>query len=466
MQPLERFLDQYPAYRQTAILDELRKSDYGILDRQGHVYLDYTGGGLFAASQLRAHQALLSSHVFGNPHSYNPTSIKATELIEHARHFVLEFFNASEDEYVCIFTQNASSALKIVGESYPFGPGCRYLLTFDNHNSVNGIREYASARGAEVTYVPVVLPDLRIDADQLLSALQDQQKGCFNLLAYPAQSNFSGVQHPLEWIAQAQALGWDVLLDAAAFVPANRLDLSIWKPDYVPLSFYKMFGYPTGIGALLARKEAARKLSRHWFAGGTTTVASVRGNKYYPAEAPARFEDGTLDYLNIPAVEIGLKHLEKIGYNAIHERVVCLTGWLLQELSALKHANGKELVQVYGPLTTQARGGTIALNFLDARGKLLEKSRLESEANQRNISIRMGFFCNPGAGEVALDISSDELSSCFSRPSYEQRISDLDFQRCIDPKATGAVRVSVGLVSNFEDVQAFLQFASSFLEQA
>ncbi len=464
MPPLERFLQQFPAYSQTAALDELRQSDYNILDRQGHVYLDYTGGGLFAASQLQAHHGLLSSLVFGNPHSYNPTSARTTELVEQARRYVLRFFNANEDEYVCIFTQNASAALKIVGESYPFCAGCRYLLTFDNHNSVNGIREYARAKGASVTYVPVILPDLRIDESQLLRALQEQQNGCFNLLAYPAQSNFSGVQHPLEWIAQAQALGWDVLLDAAAFVPANRLDLSLWKPDYVPLSFYKMFGYPTGIGALLARKEAVRKLSRHWFAGGTTTVASVRGNKYYPAEAPARFEDGTLDYLNIPAVEIGLKHLEKIGYDLIHERVSCLTGWLLQELAALKHANGRELAQIYGPLATQARGGTIALNFIDAQGRLIEKKRLEDAANQRSISIRMGFFCNPGAGEVALDISSDELSSCFSRPSYEQRISDLDFQRCIDPKATGAVRVSVGLVSNFNDIQAFLQFAASFLE--
>lgn len=464
MQPFETFIRQFPDYQNTSLIDDLRRTDYGILDQQGHIYLDYTGGGLFAASQLRQHQALLSAHVFGNPHSYNPTSLQSTELIEQARRFVLEFFNASADEYVCIFTQNASAALKIVGESYPFGEGCRYLLTFDNHNSVNGIREYARAKGASVTYVPVVLPDLRIDQALLMNALQEKPAGCFNLLAFPAQSNFSGVQHPLEWIAQAQALGWDVLLDAAAFAPTNRLDLSVWKPDYVPLSFYKMFGYPTGVGALLARKEAVRKLSRHWFAGGTTTVASVRGNKYYPAEAPARFEDGTLDYLNLPAVEIGLRHLQKIGYETIHERVLCLTGWLLQELAALKHANGKELVQIYGPLTTQARGGTLALNLLDSRGKLIEKKRLETAANQRKISIRMGFFCNPGAGEVALDISGDELSSCFSRPSYEQRISDLDFQHCIDPKATGAVRVSVGLVSNFNDVLTFLEFARSFLE--
>jgi len=463
MDALEAFLREFPAYAHTGRIDALRKSDYAILEGQGHVYLDYTGGGLYAASQLQTHQELLRTHVFGNPHSYNPTSAFSTDLVERARKFVLEFFNAPDDEYVCIFTQNASGALKIVGESYPFGEGCRYLLAFDNHNSVNGIREYAHARGASVTYIPVVLPDLRIDEQQLFAELEPRDLGCFNLFAYPAQSNFSGVQHPLEWIAQAQNLGWDVLLDAAAFVPTNRLDLSRWKPDYVPLSFYKMFGYPTGVGALLARRSAMKKLSRSWFAGGTTTVASVRGNKYYPAEAPAAFEDGTLDYLNIPAVEIGLRHIQDIGYETIHERVLCLTGWLLRQLSAMRHGNGTPLVKIYGPLDTQARGGTLAINFFDAEGSLIGKHLLEKEANRRGISIRMGFFCNPGAGEVALDISGDELSSCFSRPKYEQRISDLDFQHCIDPKATGAVRVSVGLMSNFADVQAFLDFAASFL---
>ena len=132
-------------------------------------------------------------------------------------------------------------------------------------------------------------------------------------------------------------------------------------------------------------------------------------------------------------------------------------------MNNLKHANGGSLAKIYEPLITEARGGTIALNFFDSNGNLVPKYLLEKEANRRNISIRMGFFCNPGAGEVALDISSDELSSCFSRPSYETRITDLDFQRCIDPKASGAVRISLGLVSNFEDVRAFRGFAEQFL---
>jgi len=458
------FIKQYPDFPNTSELDRLRETQYPLLEKESHIYLDYTGAGLYASSQLDAHQKLLSESLFGNPHSWNPTSTHSTELVERTRARILQFFNASPEEYVCVFTQNASGALKLVGEAYPFGKGCRYMLTFDNHNSVNGIREYAHSRGAIVTYIPVVLPDLRSDKSRLTEELSNPNDGCFNLFAFPAQSNFSGVQHPLEWIAEAQARGWDVLLDAAAFVSTNKLDLGRWHPDFVPLSFYKMFGYPTGVGVLIARKETLKKLSRSWFAGGTTTVASVRGNKFYAAEAPAGLEDGTLNYLNIPAVGIGLDHLENIGYEKIHTRVECLTGWLLENLVELKHANGSSLVKIYGPLDTKARGGTLALNFFNSHGRIIPKNLLEKEANAKNISIRMGFFCNPGAGEIALDISGEELSSCFSRPSYEARITDLDFQNCIDPKASGAVRVSLGLVSNFEDVEAFLQFAEHFLE--
>ena len=276
LEPLETafntFLKAFPAYTTTDRLDELRATEYARLDRQGHVYLDYTGGGLYAEAQLREHLALLTSGVFGNPHSKNLTSMAMTERVEQTRAYVLRYFNASPDEYMVIFTPNATGALKLIGESYPFGPGEHYLLTFDNHNSVNGIREFARAKGATVTYIPVAPPDLRVEQAGFPSGLalvQLRQRIISSPI--PAQSNFSGVQHPLEWIAQAQAHGWDVLLDAASFVPSNRLDLSRWHPDFVDLSFYKMFGYPTGVGACWSR---ARSPSRSCIAPGTPAARS------------------------------------------------------------------------------------------------------------------------------------------------------------------------------------------------
>lgn len=461
---LQQFLNRYPDYVKTTAIDDLRQRDYSRLDRCGQVYLDYTGGGLYSESQVRAHQQVLLDGVFGNPHSTNPSSRVSTELVENTRKAVLDFFHADPAEYVVIFTSNASGALKLVGESYPFAKGSEYLLTFDNHNSVNGIREYALAKGGRVTYVPVLPPRMRVDEKKLAGFLAKPKGSGNHLFAYPAQSNFSAVQHPLEWIDRAHHFGWDVLLDAAAYCPTSLLDLGRVKPDFVPISFYKMFGYPTGVGALIARRQALAKLQRPWFAGGTITVASVQGEKHYLAEAPMAFEDGTLDYLNIPAVEIGLKHLSKIGIEMVHERVLMLTGWLLENLLEIKHANGKPLIKFYGPLDTENRGGAIALNFVDDAGRVVDHRWIEERANRQDVSLRTGCFCNPGAGEVALGISSEELTSCFNRPDHDQRLTYDEFRLCIDGKASGAVRVSVGLVSNFADVEAFIGFARNLVK--
>lgn len=457
------FLRAHPHYPETRVIDDLRLTEYGRLERGEHIYLDYTGGGLYAESQLRSHEKLLRENVFGNPHSSNPTSLAATHLVEGTREYILKFFRADPAEYDVIFTSNASGALKLVGESYPFAPGGHYLLTFDNHNSVNGIREFAHARGAEVTYIPVMLPDMRVDAASLDDYLGRGRPDQANLFAYPAQSNFSSVQHPLEWIQKAQAAGWDVLLDAAAFVPTNRLDLSAIKPDFVPVSFYKMFGYPTGLGALIARKTALAKLHRPWFAGGTITVASVQGDRYYLADGHTAFEDGTLDYLGIPAIEIGLKHLETIGYEVIHERVKSLAGWLLENLGAMKHGTGEPLVRIYGPTTIEGRGGAVTVNFFNRDGVMFDHRYIEEEANKSNISLRTGCFCNPGAGEIAMGVSRVQLDVCFTKPGHEKRLSQDDFRLCFDGKSTGAVRISIGMVTNFNDVQAFLQFARGLL---
>lgn len=100
-----------------------------------------------------------------------------------------------------------------------------------------------------------------------------------SLFVFPAQCNFSGFKYPLELITtshmgllseinidfcinkttvkeqEKKENDWFCLLDAASFVGTNELDLSVWKPDMVALSFYKIFGYPTGKAIYVSEKK-------------------------------------------------------------------------------------------------------------------------------------------------------------------------------------------------------------------
>ena len=464
MTSVARFLAAYPTYASTAAIDQLRAAEYGRLDAQGAVYLDYTGGGLHADSQVREHAALMNGQVFGNPHSASPSSTAMTDAVERGRAKVLDYFNGT-GRYTAVFTLNASGALKLVGESYPFEPGGRLLLTVDNHNSVNGIREFARCKGAAVDYAPLTTPDLRIDraASDALLAMADPARA--NLFAFPAQSNFSGVKHPLDLIDAAHDRGWQVLLDAAAFVPTNRLDLAAVSPEFVAVSFYKMFGYPTGVGCLLIRNDAVATLRRPWFAGGTVNFATVQGRGHVLAPNEAGFEDGTLNYLSIPAVEIGLRHLERANIDTIQTRIGCLTGWLLTEVQALRHGNGRPIVRVYGPAACEQRGGTVTMNFYDPSGSLIDFRRVEELAGEAGISLRTGCFCNPGAGETAGDLTEEDMRAGLAEGDALTLPRFLQVMQRRGDKAMGAIRVSLGLASNIADVDRFLQFAAGFRDR-
>jgi molybdenum cofactor sulfurtransferase len=227
-----------------------------------------------------------------------------------------------------------------------------------------------------------VAPELRIDRGAMERTLFAVDPSARNLLAFPAQSNLSGVQHDLDLVAAAHAAGWDVLVDAAAFAPTNRLDVARIRPDFVTVSFYKLFVFATSVGCLLMRRDKAATLVRPWFAGGTVTIASVQGDGHYLHTGEAGFEDGTVDYLNLPAVETGLRHLERVGLDAIHDRVAALTSWLLDALTGLRHATDRPVVEIYGPTDMTRRGGTVTFSMGDRDGRPIDARRVEELANE------------------------------------------------------------------------------------
>jgi selenocysteine lyase/cysteine desulfurase len=438
--------------------DELRDREFSRLDAQHHAYLDYAGSALYGDSQLNAHHALLREGLFGNPHSDSGPSRASTEVIESARRMVLHFLDADELTHDVCFTANTSAAIKLVAEAYPFSTKAGCFLSVDNHNSVNGIREYARRAGARVRYLPLD-DELRLLDAEVLLAEESLDGG--GLVAFPAQSNFSGVQHPLDLVTKARALGFDVLLDVAAFIPSHAFSLRRCPADFVALSFYKLFGYPTGIGALVARRDALARLRRPWFAGGTVMYASVAADTHLLRPLHEGFEDGTQNFLGIAALDAGFALLEDVGMPRLTGHVSQLTRELLDDLRALRHGNGTPLVRIYGPRDMTNRGGAIAFNLCDRNGKTLPYSLVETRARRAGVSVRGGCFCNPGASEAAFGLDPVRMAACFD--SLGANFTPERFAECSNT-AVGAVRVSIGLANNADDIGRAVGVVASFRE--
>ncbi|MBP5935270.1 aminotransferase class V-fold PLP-dependent enzyme [Streptomyces sp. LBUM 1476] len=158
-------------------VDALREKEFPYLDAEDHAYLDYTGAALPPLSLVRGGAARLASGVYGNPHTASPASLASTRLVEEARRAALSFCRASPEDYVAVFTPNATAALRLVAEAYPFGPDAPLAFLGDDHNSVLGMRRYAVRAGAPVRVVPLG-PGFRTRTEAVTVCLDAGGRGC------------------------------------------------------------------------------------------------------------------------------------------------------------------------------------------------------------------------------------------------------------------------------------------------
>ncbi|KAJ6506188.1 pyridoxal phosphate-dependent transferase [Mycena vitilis] len=446
----QQFLHDFPGYKLTWILDTLRRTDYNRLLDAGQTYVDYMSGALYPESLIRIHTDFLNRSVLGNAQA--PASAAAD-----ARAAVLAFFGAPAEEYTVIFTPNAPGALKLVGESYPFTYDSSYMLACDSHNSVHGIREFAERGGARVCYIP----STGTGGFDATIAHPDFPEEAPSLFVMTAQSNISNAKNSLSTIRYASSLGYDTVLDAAALAPTSTISLTDYPIDAMAVSFYKMFGFPTGVGALIAKKSFLRRLRRPWFAGGTVDIVQVPGTIATPArDLHAQFEDGTTNYLSLPAVTDGLRFLSAY-MPFLPLRLSNLLQYLASSLSQLRHDNtDAPVVRILSAVPSNRLtsvgaqsdvGSILSLLFLSPTGDILPNSFIAHAASRMCISLRTGSMCNPGGAAAILGIEN-AMDLLYEGATFA------DFERTAGHEL-GVVRVSLGLASNFQDAWNFLRFA-------
>lgn len=277
-------------------------------------YLDHAGTTQYPESVMRSFFSDLTNNVYGNPHSRNPSSQLSSDITEQVRSRILNHFNTTSEKHTVIFTSGATAALKLLSESFDWQVAinkeschrARFCYLEENHTSVVGMRERAALSGAQIICVTEkdLIEQLKLasghqtkehlkqndstrNEDETNDSFIESVDCCHNLFAFPAMCNFSGRKYPFEWISETQQgsifssshhCRWFVVLDASSFVSTSPLDLDSCAADFVPISFYKMFGFPTGLGALIVKNSSSHILHKCYYGGGTVqaTISSER----------------------------------------------------------------------------------------------------------------------------------------------------------------------------------------------
>ncbi|KAL1333061.1 hypothetical protein HN51_061814 [Arachis hypogaea] len=284
-----KFLTMYPKYSSSEKVDQLRSDEYSHLAPK--VCLDYCGFGLFSFVQTIHYwdsSTFSLSEITANlsNHALYGGADKGT--VEHdIKVRIMDYLNIPENEYGLVFTVSRGSAFKLLAESYPFHTNKKLLTMFDHESqSVAWMAQCAREKGAKVCSAWFKWPTLKLCSTDLRKQISSKKKrkkdSATGLFVFPVQSRVTGAKYSYQWMALAQQNNWHVLLDAGSLGPKDMdsLGLSLFRPDFIVTSFYRVFGYdPTGFGCLLIKKSVMASLQNQ---SGSTGSGMVKITPEFP----------------------------------------------------------------------------------------------------------------------------------------------------------------------------------------
>ncbi|KAF2268677.1 PLP-dependent transferase [Lojkania enalia] len=450
----------------------MRRREFPML--QGPTYLDHAGTALASKSLMIQFSKEMSTRLLANPHSAGAKPNGSQLMISATRLKVLQLFRADPELFDIVFVANATAGIKLVVEAFSgVSNGFDYVYHRDSHTSLVGIRELAeNSRCFETDEEAVKW----LEVDNASS--NGDPNVNLTLFAYPAQSNMNGRRLPFHWPRTLRSNPHHpkayCLLDAAALVSTSPLDLSDYDcaPDFVVLSFYKMFGFPD-LGALIVRKPAGELFAnKRYFGGGTTEMITCFNKPWFQRKEEikglnARLEDGTLAIRSILALGCAIDVQDELfgGYEEISKHTGWLASCMYDQLSAMKHANGVHLCKIYkDPTSTygdpETQGATVAFNICRSDGTWVASSTVGRLATESNIHIRTGGVCNPAGTALALNLTDDDIQRAYTSGFRCGQENDVR-----DGMPMGIVRASFGPASTLKDVDVFVNFVRESFQE-
>lgn len=531
--------EAYPQYPQTNLADEIRAHEYYHLSLSKHVCLDYIGNGLFSYHQQQTikynptYDSIASSSSAPPPPpptlndpffniSYKSVSLttqllyggQESDLERKMRKRIMKYMNISKHDYSMVFTANQSSAFNLLAESYPFESNPNLLTVYDHENdAVEGMINSAKKKGAKIVSAEFSWPNLRINSRKLRKTLGVKKKKR-GLFVFPLQSKVTGTRYSYQWMNIAQENGWHIAFEASALGPKEMetLGLSIFQPDFLICSFFKVFGEnPSGFCCLFVKNSSISHLNKSFTSLGiirlvpideksfedeiessssssSTSSESIQENSadfqeikrvsdQEPKKITTLFEilnwgkisnKKTLSKTSTSSDELecrGLDHADKLGLILTSSRARYLINWLINALTRLQHPHTEDihhpLVKIYGPQIHFNRGPALAFNVFDWKGQKIDAALVQKLADRNNISLSCAFLQHIWFSKMYDDEKKTILEST-------QRSSGDDYNNDIKKGklncGVSVNSVSIGMMTNFEDLYRLWSFIARFLD--
>ncbi|KAL9271100.1 Molybdenum cofactor sulfurase-like protein [Drosera capensis] len=450
------FIRAYPNYSETYQIDRIRALEYYHLSLSSHVCLDYIGIGLFSFSQLNDDSNPVLSTTASTSTtpptnnsdfplfslSYSSVNLKSrlqgegreSKFESAIKKRIWEFLNLSEDDYSLVFTANRTSAFKLLAEAYPFRLYNKLVTVYDHKNeAVEALISSSEKRGAHAMAAEFAWPRLRLLSTKLSNMIVGKRKKRKGLFVFQLQSRATGARYSHRWMRMAQEHGWHVMLDACALgaKDVDRFGLSLFQPDFLVCSFYKVFGEnPSGFGGLFVKKSVASFLEASTNAGIVSlapmkklsspsdessdsetevdqTAGSTAGEKQLPSsdscdltacQVPESETSTEIIRKKEPSIECRcLDHVDSLRLTMISNRGRYVINWLINALLKLQYPHsdkGIPLVRIYGPKVKFDRGPAMAFNVYDWKGDKIKPVLVQKLADRENISLSCTFLQN------------------------------------------------------------------------
>ena len=308
--------------------------------------------------------------------SVHTLAVKATNRFEETRDILKKYINAQYREEI-VFTKGATESINLVassfGEKY-IKEGDEILITeLEHHSNYVPWHFLRKNKGAVIKFAPVN-KNGEVEIDEIKKLISDKTK----IIAITHISNVTGAVMPIKKIVDlAKEKKIPVLVDGTQGAPHMQIDMQELGCDFYVISCHKMYG-PNGLGILYAKKKWLDDLPP--YQGGGGMIDEVKKDNITFADAPTKFEAGTMQTAEVVAFAESINFIEKLGIKniAAHENEILEYGY-----EKLKKNNS---INIIG--SPKNRGSVLCFTIKD-----IHPHDIATILDDDGVAIRAGHHC-------------------------------------------------------------------------